>query len=111
MTASMSASAGSAQIPQGRDLHLEIVGGRPHLESQEGQPLALVEAAGDSEIEEATVPSCCTIRFRLEVAVEDAVEECPLQEGDEAGAEHRGGVDAAARIPAAFPQANRGAVP
>ena len=96
MTASTSrVGRQGAQVPQGLDLDLEVVGGGPHLQAEEGQPLALVEPAGDPEVEQGhravgldqQVPA-------VQVPVEHPVEEGALEEGDQARAQHGRGVDA-----------------
>jgi hypothetical protein len=74
---------------------VEVVGGRTHLQSQEGQSLPLVEAPGDAEVEQGHRPVPLDQQVApVEITVEHPVEEGPLQEGDEAGPQHGGGVDA-----------------
>ena len=83
------------EVAQGLDLDDQVVAGGAHLQPEEGQAFALVEPAGDPEVEQGhravgldhQVPA-------VEVAVEHAVEQGALEEGDQGGAEHRRGVDA-----------------
>ena len=114
MTASMSESAGRA--PRSRRASTctaTLLVRGPHLEAQEGLALLLVQAGGDPEVEQGDRAVGLDEEVAaVEVAVEDAVEQGALEEGDEARAQDGGGVDAGRpACPRRRPTGNRAGAP
>ncbi len=83
-----------AEVAHGRDLRRDVVGGRRHDESEEGQALGLVEAARDPEVEEGDAAVGLHEQVApVQVSVEHAVEQGPFEEGDQRGVQDGLGVD------------------
>ena len=84
-----------AEVAQGRELPVDVVGRGRHEQAEEGQPPRLGQAADDAEVEQGgaavgeheQVPA-------VQVAVEDAVDHGALHEADHPGADDGLGVDA-----------------
>ena len=96
ITASRSVSGGQgAEVAQGGELPVDVVGRGGHEQAEERQPPRLGEAADDAEVEQGRaavgqheeVPA-------VQVAVEDAVDHGALHEADHARADDGLGVDA-----------------
>ena len=91
----MSTSSGQrAEVADGRDLRRDVVGGRRHDESEEGQAPGLVEAARDPEVEEGDAAVELHEQVApVQVSVEHPVEQRPFEEGDQRGVQDGLGVD------------------
>ena len=90
----MSASGQRAELLQRLHLAADVVHRPADEQAQERQPAALVEPAGDAEVEQRDAAVGLDEEVAaVQVAVEDAVEHRPLEERDHPGPQHRLGVD------------------
>ena len=94
-TRSRSVSGGSApEVTQGRQLRQDVIAGAAHEQPQERLAADLVEPTGDAEVEQRRASVGLDEQVPpVKVAVEDPLEDGPLERGDHAGADHRLGVD------------------